>query len=691
MNLQDEAVSRESQFRPLGVPLFVERTFHFSLVLLIVVGQIGCLPGGRVPNGPLDTRRSYHDDVGMMIEYPDVQECYSPTRGAAESAAPPLALQNPAEVPKWELALEEAIQLAVADSPVIRSIGGSVVNLPDAAQTVFDPAIVDTNPLGGVEAALSAFDAQWTSQLFWNKVDRPLNSQPALFFQPRVSQQTTATFDATVTKQTAQGAQFALRHNVFYNRSNQPFRVFPSDFTGLLQAEWRQPMMRGAGVLYNRIAGPNSPIGQYRGVLIARINDDVALTNFEQGVIQLVSDVEQAYWELYFAYRNLEALQRGRESTLQTFQYTEMRVRIGAESADVEAQARSQYFQFQAQVENALSGPAGLYELEQRLRYLMGQAPSDGRLILPVSDPLTTRVVFDWEDALAQAAERRVEVRRQKWAVRRRELELYAARLNRRPQFDFLGNYTWRGLGNHLLADEAIAGPLDNSLYASITGGNYQEWQAGVELTFPVGLRQASAAVSNAYLNVARERAVLDETYLQISHDLSNAARQVELSFRLVNTNLNRWQADLNQLQVLRERYTGGIDPISFFLQAQRQVVISQSDYYRALVNYNLAVRDLHRQKGSLLAYNHVQLAETAWHPEAYTDAYQLGRHLTPRVHPEKVDRDTPVSLGPFDPSMPMPQIVPQPQEAVPSEAPPLPPVRVEPLERPQANPQNAR
>ena len=54
--------------------------------------------------------------------------------------------------------------------------------------------------------------------------------------------------------------------------------------------------MQGAGTTYNRNAGPNGVVGQYNGVLIARINTDISLADFENGVIRLVNDVETAYW-----------------------------------------------------------------------------------------------------------------------------------------------------------------------------------------------------------------------------------------------------------------------------------------------------------------------------------------------------------------------------------------------------------
>lgn len=632
------------------------------LVALMATTPSGCsLIPDRGP-APHDTRTSYHDTVGMQIEYPDIKDCPCEPGQVAMSSAPPLTFEDPATIPTMDMTLAEAVRIAVGQSPVLRTIGGAVVQAPAGARTIYDPALSYANPLGGVEAALSAFDAQVNGVLNWNKVDSPANVRagtPGADFNPAVFQATQANSSLEVAKQTAQGGRFALRHVVNYNRNNQPFRAFPSDFIGWVEAEWRQPLMQGSGTLFNRIAGPNAAVGQYNGVLIARVNNDVNLADFEASVITLVADVEQAYWDLYNAYRQLEAQLRGRESALKAYQIQLARTEIGLDYNAPLAQTNSQYFLFQSQVENSLAGPNGLYALEQRLRYLIGLPAADGRLIKPVTDPVSVQVVFDWNSALQQALERRVELRRQKWNVKRRELELIAARLNRRPRLDFLGQYRWRGLGDHLIGDNVTPNALDN-LYDAISSGNYQEWVAGMELQFPIGLRQASAAVSHAQLNLARERALLCESELRISHDLANSVRELDRSYRLLQTNLNRWLADIEQESAFSKRVAvGGIgaqgsQDLFVLLQTQRQLVTSEADFYRSLIEYNIAIRELHRQKGSLLAYNQVQLAESGWVPKAYADAYELGRFFTPRVHPEEVHAPRPVSLGDFDPSAPV-------------------------------------
>lgn len=617
----------------------------------------GCRPTERFRAWRDSSEVSYFQNFVTQIEYPDVNLPIAPT--TAQSPMP-LSIENPAELPTFELTLQQAIHASLQSSDVLRSLGGSVVTAPTGQAAKFDVALTDLNPQTGTQAALAAFDAQVTSQLFWAKNDRPQNNSFAAFV-PKVFNQTTGNYINQIQKRTATGAQFAFRTNVLYDRNNNPTRLFSSDFTGFLEAEYRQPLMAGSGTTYNRIAGPTTVPGQYNGVLITRINTDISLADFEAGVLRLINDVEGAYWELYFAYRALDAQLAGRESTLKIWQRINELRKVGSRGgeADVEAQSRSTYYQFAAQVNDALAGTLGLYSAEQRLRYVMGLPPSDGRLIKPSDQPLQAEVTFDWEASLSDALTRRVEVRRQEWTIKRRELELIASRLNKRPRLDALTQYRWRGLGDHLIGARNPNNQFE-SLAQNISEGNFQEWQAGLDWNYAVGLRQASAAVRHAQLNLAKDMTILQEQQLRISHDLSNASRQVSRSYAQLQINYNRIEADNLQVEVLRNRYIGGLINISFLLQAQLSLATSKSAFFRSLVDYNLALRDFHREKGSLLAYNQVNLSEDALDVATLQAAYQRGRHFTPRDNPDKVTVRNRVSQGPMNPSSVGLPVVPQ-------------------------------
>ena len=123
----------------------------------------------------------------------------------------------------------------------------------------------------------------------------------------RLFQQDLNQYQVQLAKRAATGGQYFLRQNTTYDANNAPANLFPHSWDTNIEVEARQPLLQGAGVLYNRIAGPNGTVGQAAGVLIARVNTDISLAEFELGVRNLISNVENAYWDLYFAYRDLHA------------------------------------------------------------------------------------------------------------------------------------------------------------------------------------------------------------------------------------------------------------------------------------------------------------------------------------------------------------------------------------------------
>ena len=74
-----------------------------------------------------------------------------------------------------------------------------------------------------------------------------------------------------------------------------------------------------------------------------------------------------------------------------------------------EAQAREQYFLFRSTVEQGLNS---LYVAESKLRYMMGLAATDGRLIRPATSRPSPRWRSTGRRSTAEALCRSVEIRR---------------------------------------------------------------------------------------------------------------------------------------------------------------------------------------------------------------------------------------------------------------------------------------
>ena len=221
------------------------------------------------------------------------------------------------------------------------------------------------------------------------------------------------------------------------------------------------------------------------GVSSARINVDVSLAELEIGMLNLLTDTENVYWELSFAWRNLETSNTALNSARQTWKETHLRYIAGTSDGEAkeESQAREQYFQFKSTTQTLLNE---LLRAESRLRYVMGVSSADGRLIRPTDTPTVAKVSFDWREITEEALAHSPELRRQKWRIKQQELQIIAAKKLLQPRLDLNGTYRWLGLADQLQGQEDstfnVDSPLslaDSSEAETFDSGQPQEFALG--------------------------------------------------------------------------------------------------------------------------------------------------------------------------------------------------------------------
>ena len=387
---------------------------------VVAVAVCGC-----APTQPFfffeDGDMSHYVGMATDIEHPDVETA---SLAEVELAGQPFTMTDPKYSEIWELSLQDAVRYALENSKVMRSLGGRqasfggqrpqqdespefVLRAPQQTPTVYDPAIVESDPNFGVEGRCRRSMRSWAAACSGRRTigrrtselrdpdtnddgDSRMRNDPnhrAILDVgfTRVRRQDLGQFNTTLSKRTGDRRPRRCRRQSIYEFSNSG-RSASCPAIGIRTSKFQaQPAAVARGrhcssiespARFDPFNGAGSPELRWR--LLARIRTDISLADFEAGVRNLVNDVEGAYWNLYFAYRNLEARKVGRDSALATWKRS-MRLQIeGAKGgeADKEAQAREQYFFFRDEVETALSD---LFRAENRLRYIMGLAATDGR------------------------------------------------------------------------------------------------------------------------------------------------------------------------------------------------------------------------------------------------------------------------------------------------------------------------
>ncbi|WP_461505940.1 TolC family protein [Rhodopirellula baltica] len=484
----------------------------------------------------------------------------------------------------WQLSLDEAIQLALGNSQVIRDQGGRVLSYPDMVRTTLDPAMLRNDPNLGLDASLSAFDTQFQSSFVWNGDGNSVNSafsngQFGVFSQP----ETLARLG--VGRILHSGTQVSIGGIGGYDEE------LAGGLYAAYGAEVRHPLMRGSGTEINEIAGPLAKPGVYRGIRIAQIDHQQVTLEVEQAVSELVRDVSIVYWELFFAYQDLEAKRTAMENTRQAWQLEQQRVEQRVSPPDVEAVARQQFYSAEAAVRNAICGTVpgqtGVYNVELQLRTLLGLPACDNRLIQPIGPPLQAPIRFDWHESDALAQGSRIELRKQQAVIAKRVLEIKAAKNLQRPQLDFIGQY-------RRLADDPTN---DTELFDSALQG----WQVGVDYSRPVANRRENAAVRHAQLQLQRERAIAEEQRRQISAQLRTTFIDLDRAYGTMNSMAKSREASLVRLTAQSQRHAAGDIQVEDVLEAQIRATKAETEFQRSVVDYNLAFIKVHHARGTLM------------------------------------------------------------------------------------------
>ncbi len=597
----------------------------------------GCLETRKSLHYVGDAELDYYKSAATQIDYTEVCD---PAADEALNSNQPHTLADRHRDQIWDLTLVEALHMAMSNNRIIRTdrqfsqAGSSLVSNPNFTSSVYDPAIQESGVLfggRGVEAALSDFDANFSTTMLWGRNETVQNNA---FFSGGLPAGSTLTqetgqFTSQLSKQFGYGGSFALSHNWNYLGTNSPGTLFPSSYAGNVAAQYRQPLWAGAGTEYTRIAGPSIPgfrgiTGVSQGVVIARINNDITIADFEASVRDMLLDVESLYWDLYLQYRLYHTVVVAHNSALRTWREAKAKLDIGGarnfKPAD-EAQARDQLFATRAGVEAVLSN---LYTAETSLRRLLGLPVNDGRVIRPADQPSIAQFVPDWHISLAEGLTERVEIRKQKWNIKSLELQLRAARSLTHPRLDFVSGYQVNGFGDKLWSpgdDDDVTAQGLNSAYETLTQGDQTGWNLGLEFSMPLGFRSAHAQVRNYELRLAKARETLAAQELDIAHELAVAFQNLAKQYQTAQSNLNRLNAAQSRVDLFEAELEAGTATLDLVLRAQTSLADAERDYYTSLTDYNKAIAQLHYRKGTLLDYDNVYLAEGEWTPEAYEES----------------------------------------------------------------------
>jgi outer membrane protein TolC len=375
--------------------------------------------------------------------------------------------------------------------------------------------------------------------------------------------------------------------------------VSPAWFTSV-GVELRQPLLQGRAIDPAR-----------RALRVSRATVDRSEASLRRVVTETVAAVEQAYWALVAARRDVAI----HESTLALAdrQREDAKVRVEAQVA-----AEADLAQFTAEIERRRGELYASREAATRAELLLkalildsADAPQWNQALALEDPPPPALAPVDLAAALKEA-EARPELADADARLALQAIDLDAARDRLKPQLDVVGGYTARGVAGARSEDvrpfpgltvefaEELEGALGASL-ESVALHRFPDVTAGVVLTIPLGHRAARADIATAESARRQITAARERLRIQIALEVRNAAAALETAQQRIEAARAARDAAGIQLRAEEDRLTAGATTPFFVLTRQNDLAAAEVAEANATAAYRRALTELARARGTLL------------------------------------------------------------------------------------------
>ncbi|TWT76482.1 Outer membrane efflux protein [Planctomycetes bacterium CA13] len=501
-----------------------------------------------------------------------------------------------------QLSLNEAINVALANSEVVRILGG--VSAGTSGRTIYDVAVTNTR----IDQERGAFDPQLRVNNTWTQSEVPnAFTDPTDPTQSLIEGLQTEGYglDFGLSQKNLLGGTAALGVRSNSNRINPgTFALNPRNRSAT-ELSYTQPLLRGAGIGANQ-----TPI------VLARIDTERSFFQYKDSVQQLVQGVIEAYWQLVSAKTDLWA--REQQVKQASFAYERALARVEVDDANIGDLAQTQVAleNFRASL---LVSEANVLQRQGALLNIIGLPPYESERTTPVTPMLDEAVEIDWNAINELAQRQRPDIIELKLILDADQQRLRLANNLALPQLDGVALYRWNGLEGEV--------PASNRIRSA--AGDFTDWSLGVNFSVPLGLRRDRALLRQQQLIIRRDQANLDQGLHQMQHFLALSLRNLEQFFaQYERFQAVREAARLN-LDVQRERYKTGSLNFIVVLLAIVDWGNAVSSEAQSLAQYNTELARLETQTGTILESHGVVFFE-----ERFASIAPLGRLASEQCYP---------------------------------------------------------
>jgi HAE1 family hydrophobic/amphiphilic exporter-1 len=485
-----------------------------------------------------------------------------------------------------------------------------------------------------LRAAPGAYDPIMGTSFYYDRRTVPVASLLAGGQNGRLMTDTVVSTTTLTQRLPWQGASIQATFDNNRTTSQNLFISLNPQYTTGLNFTFTQPLWR------NRLID-----SARRQIKIAKKRLDLSDSQFRQRVIEIIAQVQRAYWELVFARRDQQIKQEAAELARIQLEHNQRLVEAGmlapvdVISARVEVERRT---------DEAEAATEAIQRAENALKALLlqpGNSQMWNTIIEPVEQPrLETASSLSLTDALKLAFQNRPEMEQFRLRAELNKIDEEYYRNQIKPQVDLLVSYATVGLAgsrrtteNPISSSNALlfarvnqlsqlAGlpPLPSSpiggvpdfllggygqSLANLFKNEFRAYRFGLNISLPLRNRTAEAQLGRTLAEGKQLELQRQRTQQAIEVEVRNALQAVETARRRVEAARNsRLNAEL-QYQSEQRKFEAGQSTNFFVLDRQNALSAARGRELKALTDYHKAVAELQRTLSITLSSNNIQIS----------------------------------------------------------------------------------
>lgn len=414
--------------------------------------------------------------------------------------------------------------------------------------------------------------------------------------------------------------------------TNQNVRLNPQ-YPTAATLTYTQPLLRGFRFDVNR-----------RNIEIAKRNLSLTDAQFRQRAIDVIARVEQAYWDLAFALRNLQVqIDAVKQARLQVESNNRLVAKGVLAPIDIVA-ANTQVTTFEQNVYNAQEA---VTQAENILKTLILPDRTEAlwsRALTPVTPVTLESPRVPLETAMKAALDNRPELAQLRTSGDINDINVRYLRDQTKPQVDLVGTYSTVGLAGSFVTTPTTTGgttsvltqrvndlsvlaglpPLavttsTSTIAPGLVGGygqsirnligqNYPTARVGVRISLPLRNRTAEANLGGALALGNRITGQFKQTEQIIESEVRNAIQALRSAeARLGAAAATRASAE-QQYGSEQRQFRAGTSTVFLVLQRQTDLLAARARELQAQTDLNKAISQLHRATGNTLIANHISV-----------------------------------------------------------------------------------